>query len=191
MLKFGLTGPRMLQLAGRVADGAIMAVGTEEASVKYALSHVGKGAHEVGRAPNEIRAIAWIPCAISSGRDKAKRDVRGTVGRMIQFATGFSANERGSHMASEVPEIGLSDDVVNTLRTNYEYSQHGASGAAHSGHISEQLIDKFALAGTVDDCIRGLKKIEGLGIDQVTLVLKGDRLELIERVAQDIVPEFR
>ncbi len=80
---------------------------------------------------------------------------------------------------------------MNTLRTKYEYSQHGAAGAAHSGHLSEQLIDKFTLAGTVDDCMRGLKRIESLGINQVTLVMKGDRLELIERLAQDIVPEFR
>ena len=185
------TGPRMLQMAGRVADGAIMAVGTEDAALKYAVSHIRKGAQEAGRDPKEIRTIAWIPCAISSDREKAKRDVSGTVGAMIQFATGFSPNERGSHMASEVPEIGLSDDVVNTLRTKYEYSQHGAPGAAHSGHLSEQLIDKFTLAGTVDDCMRGLKRIESLGINQVTLVLKGDRLELIERLAQDIVPEFR
>ncbi len=181
----------MLQMAGRVADGAIMAVGTEDAALKYAVSHIRKGAQEAGRDPTEIRTIAWIPCAISSDREKAKRDVSGTVGAMIQFATGFSPNERGSHMASEVPEIGLSDDVVNTLRTKYEYSQHGAPGAAHSGHLSEQLIDKFTLAGTVDDCMRGLKRIESLGINQVTLVLKGDRLELIERLAQDIVPEFR
>ncbi len=185
------TGPRMLQLAGRVADGAIMAVGTEEAAVKYALSHVEKGAQEVGRDPKEIRAIAWIPCAISSNREKAIKDVSGVVGSMIHFATGFSPTERGNHMASEVPEIGLSDDMVNALRAKYDYSQHGAAGAAHSGHIGEQLIDKFALAGTVDDCIRGLKRIEGLGPDQVTLVLKGDRLELIEKIAQDIVPEFR
>jgi len=185
------TGPRMLQLAGRVADGAIMAVGTEEAAVKYAVSHVARGAQEAGRDPNEIRKIAWIPCAISSNKEQAKRDVSGVVGSMIHFATGFSPTERGSHMASEVPEIGLSDDVVNALRAKYDYSQHGSAGAAHSEHISEQLIDKFALAGTVDNCIRGLKRIEGLGIDQVTLVLKGDRLELIERVAQDIVPEFR
>ena len=185
------TGPRMLQLAGRVADGAIMAVGTEEAAVKYALSHVEKGAQEAGRDPNEIRTIAWIPCAISSNREKAKRDVSGVVGSMIHFATGFSPTERGSHMASEVPEIGLSDDMVNALRAKYDYSQHGTAGAAHSGHFSEQLIDKFALAGTVDDCIRGPKRIESLGVNQVTLVLKGDRLELIEKIAQDIVPEFR
>ena len=190
-LNVAATGPRMLQLAGRLADGAIMAVGTEEAAVKYALTHVEKGAQEVGRDPDEIRKIAWLPCAISSNKETAKRDVSGVVGSMIHFATGFSPTERGSHMASEVPEIGLSDDVVNTLREKYDYSQHGSAGALHSGHISDQLIDKFALAGTVDDCIRGLKRIEGLGIDQVTLVLKGDRLELIERVAQDIIPEFR
>ena len=145
----------------------------------------------MGRDPNEIRTIAWIPCAISVNREKAKRDVSGVVGSMIHFATGFSPTERGSHMASEVPEIGLSDDMVNALRAKYDYSQHGAAGATHSGHISEQLIDKFALAGTIDDCIRGLKRIEGLGINQVTLVLKGDRLELIEKIAKDIVPEFR
>ena len=185
------TEPRMLRLAGRVADGATMAVGTEEAAVKYAMSHISKGVQEVGRDLGEIRTIEWIPCAISSDREKAKRDVNGVVGTMIHFTTGFSPTERGSHMASEVPELGLSDDMGNTLRAKYDYSQHGATGAAHSGQIGEQLIDKFALAGTIDDCIRGLKRIESLGIDQVTLVLKGDRLELIERIAQDIAPEFR
>ncbi len=43
-------GPRMIELAGEVADGALLMVGLHPASVRAALRHLGAGANRAGRS---------------------------------------------------------------------------------------------------------------------------------------------
>lgn len=48
------TGPRMLQLAGEIGDGAIFVGGIDEASLAYARDNVSSGASRVGRDASSI-----------------------------------------------------------------------------------------------------------------------------------------
>ncbi|MGH3366735.1 MAG: LLM class flavin-dependent oxidoreductase, partial [Nocardioidaceae bacterium] len=55
------SGPRLLELAGEVADGVMMLVGLHPDSVEAARSHVRAGAHRAGRDPSKIEEILIIP----------------------------------------------------------------------------------------------------------------------------------
>lgn len=48
------TGPKMLQLAGELADGVIFVGGIDEAALAYARENVGRGASRVGRAGSDL-----------------------------------------------------------------------------------------------------------------------------------------
>ena len=58
------SGPRLLELAGEVADGYLMLVGLDPASVAAARAHVAAGAQRAGRDPAELREVLIVPIAV-------------------------------------------------------------------------------------------------------------------------------
>lgn len=61
------SGPRLLELAGEVADGALMLVGLHPASVAAARERLGAGAMGAGRDPAELRELFIVPIAVGEG----------------------------------------------------------------------------------------------------------------------------
>ncbi|WP_051581579.1 LLM class flavin-dependent oxidoreductase [Pseudonocardia acaciae] len=57
-------GPRLLELAGEVADGVAMLVGLHPDGIEAARSHVRAGAARAGRDPATVREIFIVPTAI-------------------------------------------------------------------------------------------------------------------------------
>jgi 5,10-methylenetetrahydromethanopterin reductase len=57
-------GPRMLELAGEVADGVLMFVGLDPAAVRVAREHVAVGARRAGRDPASIKEIFIVTTAV-------------------------------------------------------------------------------------------------------------------------------
>ncbi|MPZ24914.1 MAG: LLM class flavin-dependent oxidoreductase [Micromonosporaceae bacterium] len=58
----GVTGPRMLRLAGELADGAILMSGAGDESIRYALSHLREGLARAGRRPEELDVVVGLRC---------------------------------------------------------------------------------------------------------------------------------
>ncbi|MGI5224359.1 LLM class flavin-dependent oxidoreductase [Actinoallomurus sp. CA-142502] len=57
-------GPRMLELAGEVADGVMMFVGLHPDAVRVAREHVATGARRAGRDPASIKEIFIVTTAV-------------------------------------------------------------------------------------------------------------------------------
>ena len=55
------SGPKLLELAGEVADGVMMLVGLDPASVEAARAHVRRGATRAGRDPEALEEILIVP----------------------------------------------------------------------------------------------------------------------------------
>lgn len=55
------SGPKLLELAGEVADGVMMLVGLHPASVEAAREHVRRGAARAGRDPATLEEILIVP----------------------------------------------------------------------------------------------------------------------------------
>jgi 5,10-methylenetetrahydromethanopterin reductase len=70
------SGPKLLELAGEVADGVMMLVGLHPASVEAARECVRRGADRAGRDPNGLEEILIVPFGIGQ-RDKTRAWVRG------------------------------------------------------------------------------------------------------------------
>lgn len=55
------SGPKMLELAGEVADGVMMLVGLHPSSVQAAREHVRRGALRAGRDPQDLEEVLIVP----------------------------------------------------------------------------------------------------------------------------------
>lgn len=58
------SGPRLLELAGEVADGVVMLVGLHPDAVEAARACVRRGAERAGRDPGELSEILIVPTAV-------------------------------------------------------------------------------------------------------------------------------
>ncbi|WP_127131567.1 LLM class flavin-dependent oxidoreductase [Georgenia sp. SYP-B2076] len=58
------SGPKMLELAGEVADGVLMLVGLHPAAVEAARGHVRAGLERAGRVRGEVEEVLIVPTAV-------------------------------------------------------------------------------------------------------------------------------
>ncbi len=61
------SGPRLLELAGEVADGALMLVGLHPEAVAAARRHLRIGAQRSRRDPTELQEVFIVPVAVGEG----------------------------------------------------------------------------------------------------------------------------
>jgi len=170
------SGPRMLELSGRIADGIIVLVGVADEYIAHAKEKIAEGARAAGRKLEDIDLVLWVPCAVSD-KAPAKDAVKAHVARVVAHPLPYvlDPNEQ---------------KVLEEIRKTYDYYHHMDQEANHAEVIPDWLVDKFAIAGTVDQCRTQVKRIKKSGIQQIAIILYsafgGSREEMLRGFAKAI-----
>jgi len=153
------SGPRILGLAGEIADGAIILVGTAPEQVRAAIACIHEAAEGAGRDLNAdgFRFVLWAPCSISKDGTAARDFVKSHVARVLKRPLPFALNAEDQA-------------VVDEVYRRYEYYQHMVVGAGHSEIVPERIVSKFAIAGTVADCREQVRALEDTGLHQIAII---------------------
>ncbi|MPZ68470.1 MAG: LLM class flavin-dependent oxidoreductase [Actinobacteria bacterium] len=151
------SAPKILKLAGKIADGVILLVGTHSGLIQAAIEKVAEGAAEAGRSMDDIHLVLWTPTAIDADGKAARDLVRAHVARAVIRPLPFEL----------APE--LMEDIEN-IRKTYDYYHHMDVSANHADLVPDRLVDMFSLSGTADECTERLKDLAGSGIHQVSIV---------------------
>lgn len=151
------SAPRILELAGRVADGVIALVGTSPAFIDAALRRIETGAKASGRTLADVHVVLWTPTAIDDDPVRARDLTRAHVARVCIRPLSADID----------PSLR---DAVTRIRDSYDYYQHMETTAGHAELVPDGLVDLFALAGTPDECRERVAKIATTGVDQVAIV---------------------
>ncbi|HWO43883.1 MAG TPA: LLM class flavin-dependent oxidoreductase [Candidatus Eisenbacteria bacterium] len=150
------SGPRMLELSGRIADGIIVLVGVAREYIAHAREKIAAGAKAAGRKLGEIELVLWVPCAVSD-RAPAKDAVKAHVARVVAHPLPYVLD----------PE---EKKVLEEIRRTYDYYHHMDQQANHAEVIPDWLVDKFAIAGTVEQCREQIERIRQSGIQQIAII---------------------
>lgn len=151
------SAPKILRMAGRVADGVIVLVGTAHEFVTAALRTIEEGARDAGRTLADLHIVLWTPTAIAADPVQAHDLARAHVARVCIRP-----------LPAEVdPSLQA---AIDRIRDSYDYYHHMDTGAGHADLVPDELVDLFALAGSPDQCRDRLTALAGLGIDQVSIV---------------------
>jgi len=170
------SGPKMLELSGRIADGVIILVGVDSKALDQALAKIESGANAAGRKLSDLDLVLWVPCAVSDTAP-AKDAVKAHVARIVAHPLPFSLNED-------------EERVLEDIRKAYNYYQHMDQKARQAQVIPDWLVDKFAIAGTTDECAAKVEALQSSGIQQVAIIPynvgtadRGETLRLFARAA--------
>ena len=150
------SGPRMLELSGRIADGIIVLVGVADEYIAHARERIAAGANAADRKVEDIDLVLWVPCAVSetaSAKDAVKAHVARVVAHPLPYV--LDPNEQ---------------KVLEEIRKTYDYYHHMDQQANHAEVIPDWLVDKFAIAGTVAECRAQIERIKKTGIQQIAII---------------------
>ncbi len=153
-------GWRMLQVAGGVADGVIMAPFASREALEYAIGIARAGAQAAGRATHQLqmepRLVARVDVCIARTREAARRSVR----YFVALPLWVSYPDWGYAEALGIP-------LPETLRTLIARRDY-ADIAAAAGLLPDEMIDHFAVAGAENDVAEQLGHIARL-VDEIII----------------------
>ncbi|MDR7544086.1 MAG: LLM class flavin-dependent oxidoreductase [Armatimonadota bacterium] len=175
--------PRGLEVAGRVADGAIMQGCVSDLALQYFKTHVARGERAAGRLPGQVALVARVNVCIDddprAARDLMRRSVANSLLAQQPDFPGFLA------AGLEIPQT-LREAVAGS---SYGYGSDAPARIAPS--IPDAFVDALTLAGTAEDVTAGASRLIAAGIRQL-LIFPMDlekRIErTIERFASDVLP---
>jgi len=150
------SGPKSLQLGGRLADGVLFQVGSDPAFVRYALDNIRAGAESAGRKFEDLKLLMRVACSVGSDREAAREAVKGyaAIGAGTTYAT--------------VPREYFADDLWEDLarfKASYDYQEHGSNEAKHKALLTDRIIDAIAIAGTPEEAAPRFRELAALGLD--------------------------
>ncbi len=148
-------GPRMLELAGEIADGVIIH-GVHRDFLDYARARVARGAERSGRDPQECRIAVMLDVEVQRDEATAIERLRP---RCTLMAGGSYANEL-------IPVYGFDPGEVATLR-----SALNDPDVREAGYVTDDMVRAFAIGGTLETVAQRLDELRALGVDLAILKL--------------------
>lgn len=163
----GALGPRMLRLAGEVADGAALNW-CDTARVAWSRERVAEGVALAGREPADVRVVEYIRVCVDEDEDAARQAL--TVA-MLGYALGGPRRPTNSGYRSHFARMGF-DDVLTRLETRREGGETLGSLAAD---VPSELVANVGAFGTPSGAAASFDRLaRGLDLPIARVVAAGD-----------------
>jgi 5,10-methylenetetrahydromethanopterin reductase len=177
-------GPRLLELAGEIADGAIIGGFASAKGIAHARAAIGRGLLRAARKWTDLKLVSWLYTCVADDPVSARR----AVSRLVTTSLVTSR--------PILESIGI--EIPSALYACLEGS--GWSVAAESidecsKHLTDDILDAFSVAGTADQCAKKLAQIAQTGVHELAMVAlpaKGQTVEdIARRLANEVIPLVR
>lgn len=152
-------GPKMLELAGELADGVILSAGLSHAFMKHSLASVAAGARRAGRSPADLEIVGFVVAATSRDHAEAVEAARGILAYL--FRSKFIA-ENIRFTGTRIDLEALADAAS---RRDWDAAKR---------HVTEEIVHAYAVAGTPEECRRRLRDYLDLGLTTPVLLPVGE-----------------
>ena len=171
------SGPKTLQLAGRIADGVIISAGTPSSGFQKAMGCIEAGLKERTLPKDNFQIIFMRDAAIHADRKKALAAVRPHVARNLLI----------------YPDVSEAATLAKKkLQAAYKNNEHMSPDG---DLVPDELITDFAIAGTAADCQKQAIQLFEQGVDQLAIRLYGvdgaPRSVAIKAFANEVMEPLR
>src|SRR6516225_6045207 len=155
------SGPRMLELAGEIADGVVISAGTSPAFIGWCLQSVRRGEERGTRA---VRKAALVACSVDADAHRAHERVRRRLAYIL----------RGGHHARNLELAG----------TRLDQSALAEAFAQENWQRVDQLtgddvVVRHCASGTPEQAMTMLQAYRDAGLDEIVVygMQEGQQLE--------------
>jgi probable F420-dependent oxidoreductase len=176
-------GPKVLHMAGRVADGIILQF-ADPALIEWCMSFVNEGAKAAGRDPKSIEVMAAAPVWVSDDLKLARERVRWfpalVSNHVMDLIRQYKPEDLPPALTSYVQDRG-----------KYDYQHHCEVGSDNAEFVSDEVIERFCLIGNAAAHRKKLHALKDAGVTQFNIYLMcGDEEQNLESFQREVLPEF-
>ena len=155
----GPTGPRMMELSGEIADGALINGILSPAYTRRSLERVAAGAARAGRTLADVEKLQLVNISMSEDRDKALYDAKRLVTQYLGQQPHFAK-------AWEFPEDRLAE--IMQVMGGWPPRPGGIEDAM--ALVDDALVGELIAYGTPDECLASAQRWLDTGLDQLILI---------------------
>ena len=168
----GARGPRMLSLAGEIADGTIMAWPCSPSYVMWARRHIAGGMQRSGREKHRV------PCFCLFSIDVEGQKARQAIRPLLAWALAMI----GQCPPTDV--LGISQDLIGMI------DRGGAPTVERE--MPDRWLEELAIAGDPEECAAKIHQFLSAGADSVILYPYRTDLaaEMLKMFAADVLPRL-
>ena len=177
-------GPKALRCAGRVGDGVILQF-ADPHLIKWCLGFVKEGADEAGRDFSKIKVMSATAVWISEDKQAARERVRWFPALVSNHVVDLVSRYKPEELPPELTAY------IND-RKGYNYLHHAEVGSSNAEFVTDEVVDRFCIVGTVAEHTRKLRELRSLGVTQFNIYLMcGDEETTLEIYGRDIIPALQ
>ncbi len=187
------SGSRVLTMAARVADGVIISATAFPLAVRKKVEMVRKASREAGRGPTELKVGCEVNCCVSEDSQMAKHIVKPLI----------------VHLGVIQPELfqlaGIDIDMnqfrkAHASQDDLMHSNHWENAIEASDFVTDEMVEKFFVAGTAAECFSKVKALAAEDLDHVIIRpflssqdpsrLEFDQSYIIDSFGREIIPRL-
>jgi len=189
-------GPRMLRMAGRLADGVIIGSGILPEVIEATLGHLREGAESVGRSVDDLDL--WWLCGARIENSRAEAEER----MLTLTAALINAHGQVTLGGKLIPEDIL--DEAQYLIDHYDFNAHIKHGPHAAGsdtnaqllrslpRLREYASRRYVVGGTLDDCVEQIRAAGEAGARQFWWTVSfPDKMPFVKAFARDVMPALQ
>jgi len=139
----------------------MFALGADEERIAWGISVAKQARAKAGLDPDGVKFGAYINCGCHTDVAKARGLVRGGLTTFARFSV--------MHGKASGPVSDGDRAVLHDLRNSYDMKAHTRGDSRQAGTLTDSFIDRFAIAGTPDQCTARLLGLAALGLDKVAM----------------------
>jgi 5,10-methylenetetrahydromethanopterin reductase len=151
-------GPKTLRVAGRTCDGIILGTGFDLDVLEWAEARVAEGAKETGRAPSEIDLMPAGMIVVDDNGDLARKRVRSRMANRAHHNFRFTLETVPEKEVAGVQRFVAGFDISKPIEERVDPEL-----------VTDYLLERFTIAGTPQECITKVNRLEAAGIQRVLL----------------------
>jgi alkanesulfonate monooxygenase SsuD/methylene tetrahydromethanopterin reductase-like flavin-dependent oxidoreductase (luciferase family) len=151
-------GPRMWDIAGRLADGALIGKSAFPGHLARAVPAIREAEAGAGRPAGSVQICAWVHCAGAAERETAIDWLWPEVGRSVLHAlrTGHRTVPPGERQ--EITQLALRQDSEFLLSARLREL------------FGDEILDDYTVVGTYGQCRSKLEELAGTdGVNEVAI----------------------
>lgn len=171
--------PGVLELAGRIADGAMIGTTARPQDIRAAIDSVRLGAEAAGRTLDDLTLSVRVDVSVAEGSRAARDVLRGFVAGILSasYPDRSFVQRAGVEVPQELEQVCRTKDLALAWR----------SGAL----VTDELVDAFAWAGTADEVAADIAAAIDSGVGDITVMFHpqgGDPARQLVAFAADVMP---
>lgn len=162
-------GPRMLELAGRIADGVVVGNGRTVELVQFARKHIAIGAAEAGRSIDDLEIWYLVPTHIAASRAAGIDELRFYLASYAKVRFRYNMESKGVDIAPELAERIRSFLAEYSSSDQFRVGSESTSALLDKYDLTEWLAGQRLITGTSDEILAELAPLYKAGATNIVM----------------------